>query len=81
MHIRTIVLSVGLSIFAFATPCRVLADDLLTNSINEFLMDHLDEAISHTRQAIKNRNAGELDAFLTQARLALSHAEAIRGET
>jgi hypothetical protein len=77
MHIRTIVLSIGLSIFAFAMPCRALADDLLTDSINEFLTDHLDEAISHTRQAVKNGNAGELDAFLTQSRFAISHAEAI----
>jgi hypothetical protein len=77
MHIRTIVLSIGLSIFAFAMPCRVLADDLLTDSINEFLTDHLDAAISHTRQAVKNGNAGKLDVFLTQARFALSHAEAI----
>ncbi|CAJ0882573.1 hypothetical protein AMST5_03349 [freshwater sediment metagenome] len=76
MHIRSIVLSIGLSIFAFALPCHALADNLLRDSISEFLADHLDEAISHTRQAIKNRNAGELDAFLTQARLALSHAEA-----
>jgi hypothetical protein len=77
MHIRTIVLSIGLSIFAFAMPCRALADDLLTDTINEFLTDHLDEAIIHTRQAVKNGNAGKLDAFLTQARFALSHAEAI----
>jgi hypothetical protein len=77
MHIRTIALSVGLSIFAFGMPCRALADDLLTDTINEFLTDHLDEAISHTKQAIKNGNVGELDTFLTQSHLALSHAEAI----
>jgi hypothetical protein len=76
MHIRTIALSIGLSIFAFALPCRALADDLLTDTINEFLKDHLDEAISHTRQAVKNGNAGELDTFLIQALFALSHAEA-----
>ena len=54
-----------------------MAGDLLTDAIHEFLTDHLEEAINHTREAVRRGNAGELDAFVTQARFALAHAEAI----